>query len=375
MEEKQSKFKLWLKKEKSIIINEFKGEPIKTKIKNYLYMVLGAILLAIGSEFFYIPMNIISGGVSSLGLIFNMIPVLNKLSVEVYILIFNWGFFLLGLFTLGLKYSLKTLLVTLLYPLFIMLFRLIIDVTVVNEVHILNIAEVAQKTISLSGTFEISGDGVLAIAYIVSAVVGGFITGAGVGFAMIGGGSSGGTDALILLAHKYLHISPAIASFIIDTVIIIAGFFVNGMNIIITLVGITTAFIVAMVIDWLFLRKNQCYVALICSKKWEEINKYIIEELERGTTLIQAEGGYSRTQSPIIEVCFNKNEYGQISNTVNSIDPNAFVTVVKASEIVGYGFTRNTPLVDVKDVAISSDEAQRIINKARKKANKKDEEL
>lgn len=358
--------KTFFRKQLKTIKHEFTSEPPKKMIKNMALVIIGAFLLALGTEFFFVPLNIIGGGVSSLALIFNSLPGFNHISVENYILIINWGFFFVGLVTLGLKYSLKTLIVTIAYPLFVLFIDFIINI-VSNNIFNINVSQITGFTM---GNITIDDNSAKAISYIVGAVLGSFLNGTGVALALAGGGSSGGTDVFVLLLHKYLHVPVGTGSFIADFSVILIGFFINSMNLLPTLVGIMAAFLVSLMIDKVYLSRSQYYMAFIVSKKWKEINDYILEKVGRGTTIIKAQGGFSGVDTMLLEVCFDQHDYNQIESIINRIDPNAFVTVMRTQEIVGYGFTRDTPEADAKDLALSPDEAQRIILKARRKKEK-----
>lgn len=362
----KEKVKSFFNSQWKTIKREFTSEPLNKMIKNTALVIIGAFLLALGTEFFFVPLNIIGGGVSSLALIFNSLPGMNKISVETYILIINWIFFFIGLFTLGLKYSLKTLIVTIAYPLFVLLIDFIIKF-VSNNYFNLNVSLINGFTM---GNITIDDNSAKAIAYIVGAVLGSFLNGVGVALALAGGGSSGGTDVIVLLLHKYFHLAVGTGSFIVDFSIILIGFFTNSMNLLPTLVGVMAAFLVSVTLDKVYLSRSQYYMAFIVSKKWKEINDYILEKIGRGTTIIKAQGGFSGVDSMLLEVCFDQHDYFQIESIINRIDPNAFVTVMRTQEIVGYGFTRDTPESEAKDIALSPDEAEKIILKARKKKKK-----
>lgn len=364
----KEKVKKWWSKQKETIRRELTSEPPVKMLKNTALVIIGAFLLALGTEYFFVPMNIIGGGISSLAIILNSIPFLSNVSVETFILIINWCFFFVGLVTLGLKYSLKTLLVTIAYPLFVLLIDLVID-TVSTKFFNINISMIDGFTM---GNVQISRDGAMIIAYLISAVLGAFLTGTGVALALAGGGSSGGTDVLVLLMNKYLRIGVGAGSFIVDSVIITIGFFINSMNLLPTLVGIMAAFLVSVTLDKVYLSRSQYYMAFIVSKKWKEINDYILQQVGRGTTVIKAQGGYSGNDTMLLEVCFDQHDYFQIEAIINRIDPSAFVTVIRTQEIVGYGFTRDTEEVDAKDLALSPTEAERILLRSKKK---KEEQL
>jgi uncharacterized membrane-anchored protein YitT (DUF2179 family) len=360
------RLKSWCRDKLQVVKDEFTSEPPKKMIKNNLFILLGALVFAFGDSFFLLPMNIVSGGTSSLAIITNAIPGADGISVQAYIVIYTWLLFALGLFTLGIKYSLKTLLFTIAYPLFVLLFNYLIGVSVVtvkgNPIHILDITEMHDILIA-NGTIT-DKESLLTMSYLMAAILGGLVIGVGIGLAFIGGGSSGGTDVFNLLLNKYFHVKVGTGSFLCDFLLIFAGFFANGFNLLASMIGILSAILCSLMIDKVFLGYNQYYVALVVSKKWSEINDYINQNFERGTTLIKAQGGFTRVDSMLLEVCFDSRDYQVIQEIITHIDPNAFVTIIRAQEIVGYGFSRDTPQVNMKDLALPPDEAQRLLLKS-----------
>lgn len=360
----------WAKRQFEILKREFTSEPPRKIIKNLLLVFFGAVLVAFGDSFFIIPMNIISGGVASISMLLYKIPGFQVLSINTYVLIISWFFFLLGLILLGLKYSLHTLIYTITYPLIVMFFTFLINNVVVDGIRIFDITALG-KDIEISNGITISfsenKDAMLLLAYFVSSIVGGLLMGSGMGLTLAGGGSSGGTDVINLLANKYLHIKVGTSSFIVDSCLILAGFFTNGFNLLPTLVGLITALLCSIMIDKVFLGNNQYYLAMVISKKWVDINEFINEHLGRGTTLLKAQGGYTKNDTVVLEVCFDRVDYNIILESINAIDPNAFVTIVQTKEILGYGFSRTTPKADKQDVAMSADEARKLVSKARTK--------
>ncbi len=363
-----SKLGRWLQKEKNIIIKEFTSEPPKKIIKNILFVLLGALVYSIGDSFFLIPMGVICGGVTSLSLIFHSLPGFQALSVQTYVLIITWLFFAIGLFTIGLKYSLKQLVFSIAYPLFDFLFEWVLNVAVINSVPILDLSKISQDIVFASGSaIPASSDGMLAISYLIAAIFGGAITGAGIGFTFVGGGSSGGTDVINILNNKYFGIRIGTSSFLMDFLIITGGFFANGYNLVPTMVGLMAAFICSYMIDKVYLGNNRYYLAQIVSAKWEEINDFINKQLGRGTTLLVSKGGYTKKDITVVEACFDKQDYALIKQSIYQIDPNAFVTFMSTTEILGYGFSRDKPRVDKKDMTISVEEARKLQDKAKKK--------
>lgn len=361
--------KEWFKTQIEIIKDEFTNEPPLKILKNFLFIFLGACIVAFGDAFFLIKMDIIAGGVSSISLLIYKIPGFDALSINVYVLIVTWVFFFLGLILLGVKYAFHTLIYTITHPLMNMFYSFLIKNVTVDGVNILDITQIC-KDISISGgtiSATTNQDAMLILAYFVAAIIGGLLVGSGIGFTLSGGGSSGGTDVINLLANKYLHVKVGTSSFVIDSCLIIAGFFTNGYNLLPTLVGLIAALLCSIMIDKVFMGNNQYYLAMIISSKWEDINNFINNELGRGTTIFKGMGGYTKKDSYILEVCFDRQDYNIIRETINTIDPNAFFTVMQTKEVLGYGFSRNTPKAKKKGVTITAEEARHLISKARTK--------
>jgi len=101
-----------------------------------------------------------------------------------------------------------------------------------------------------------------------------------------------------------------------------------------------TAFVSALVIDKLFLGESGAFIAQIVSDNYEEINSMIIEKLERTTTIATIEGGYSRKRKKMLILSFATREYAELMNIIRQADEKAFVTIHRAHEINGEGWSK-----------------------------------
>ena len=193
---------------------------------------------------------------------------------------------------------------------------------------------------------------------LLAAVFGGIFVGVGCGLTFLGGGSTGGVDIPALIAQKYFKIRVSYVSFGTDFAIIIAGFIVSLVKfdssiaegtlspLVLSLIGIVAAFLQSFMMDKVFLGSKKSYIAYIISSKYEEINEFIIQKMDRGATILNVEGGYSHQGLKMIKVCFDFNEYALLKDTLDKIDPTAFVSVVRAQEIHGLGFENKSELFD-----------------------------
>ena len=104
--------------------------------------------------------------------------------------------------------------------------------------------------------------------------------------------------------------------------------------------AISSAFVSALVIDYVFLGSGKAFVANIVSDKSDEISRAVIERLGRTTTILDAVGGYTGKPKKVIIVSFTIRQYRELMNIVNQADKLAFVSISRAHEINGEGFTR-----------------------------------
>ena len=187
-----------------------------------------------------------------------------------------------------------------------------------------------------------SGNGPNAGNFILAGLFGGVLIGAGVSITFVGGGSSGGVDVLTFLFEKYLKIRQSIASFIVDGSIILVGLIILLTNdpsfLLPCLAGIISAFVSAVAIEFIYNRPQSSYQVDIISDKWEEISNFAQQELERGTTIIKAQGGFHGDERIILRIVFDKRQYGKIRAYIAKTDPKAFVTYTRTNAVFGEGF-------------------------------------
>ena len=145
--------------------------------------------------------------------------------------------------------------------------------------------------------------------------------------------------------EKHWKIKESVASFIIDGTVALFGvivFAVNRENLIPCLCGMVSAFIAALMIEHIYIGGQTSYQVDIISEHWEEISRYAQDQLERGATIIRAEGGYKGEERVILRIVFDKRQYRQLRKYIASVDPKAFVTFTQTNAVYGEGFKKNS---------------------------------
>ena len=273
-------------------------------IKKILLTELGTFIFALAIGLFILPSKILSGGVAGITALINAyIPV----SEDIMTIILNLALFLLGSIFLGKEFFLNTLVFSVSYP-FMILF-----VTRVMP------------------TYEI--DPLLASIY------GGIIGGIGMGIMFRNGGSSGGTDAIALIVEKYFHVRIGTTMMIMDGITVLFGLYIYGINAV--LIGLICVFLMTFALE----KTMDVYGGVkakkfeIISDKYEEIQKVVLEKISRGTTVIDAEGGFTGNKKKMLIVVVSDDQYGAIKEEIDRIDPSAFVIITDTNDVNGEGFT------------------------------------
>ena len=303
----------------SIKIKYTKAELL-LQLKNLSLVVLGTLVLAFGCAIFVVPFDLVTGGVTGISIIIDEI-IQGAIPIDIVIGVITWALFFLGLLFLGWDFAIKTLASTIIYPLAIYLFMNLVSPDV------------------LGGVFYLQGSIHSDISLIISALFGGLCVGTGCALTFLGGGSTGGMDILAFILCKFFKKwKSSTVIFIIDATTVVLGLFVIG-DLIHTLLGIISAWIGAMVIDRIFIGRGRALTAQIVSDKHEEINLAIREEVRRTTTMFVATGGYSGEPKTVLSVTFTMRQYADLMNVIKRIDKTAFVSITRAHEINGEGWT------------------------------------
>ena len=286
-------------------------ELARYKLLEYFYILIGTFLTALGVVLFANPAKIANGGVTGIAII--LFHTLN-FEVGVSILILSIPLFFLGIFIFGREYGLKSLVGTILYSGFTILLT---------------------RMLGVEGIISYENN----VSYLLSAIYGGILFGAGLGFVMKSGANTGGTDILAQVFAKYTSLTLGNAMFIIDAVIIGFSVFIFGIEA--ALYAIITIYITSVGIDKVLLGfgSYSSKTIYIISKKRDEIRAIILKDLNHGGTILEGKGLYTDRDRPVIMTVMPNNKIGRFTNNIHQIDKEAFIIVHDAYQVMGEGFT------------------------------------
>ena len=267
------------------------------------------------SELLTIHFNgILGGGTSGFSLIIRNLffqNVINSdLIIENIITITTIVLFILGTIFLGKKFALKTLLSTVLCPLFIYLFKL----DMFNELH------------SQINMFD----------PLVCSILGGLFMGVGCGIIYKKGGSTGGFDVPGLIINKFFKFKLSIVFLIQDGILVLLAL-IAKFSIYEIVIGLISVIAYSIAVDITQHLTEQAYFCDIISEKWKEINEEILL-LDRGTTIVDVIGGFSGKERKMIKTMIGKNQYLTIIDIVKRNDPNAFMSIARTHNVFGEGY-------------------------------------
>lgn len=280
---------------------------LRTGVRHYIIIIAGTLLMAMSINLVYEPLEMVTGGVTGLAIVIKYLTgFIVKGGIPIWLsnTVLNIPLFLAALKLMGKKY-LKT---------------------------------TVFATISLSvALYIIPTYNIVYQDYLLAAVFGGVLGGAGLGLVFVASASTGGTDLVATLINKYkpYHSIPRIL-IVIDGVIVATG--VAAFGITKALYAIIAVYITTKVSDGILEGLKFAKMAYIISDNYDEIAKKIMVSLDRGVTGVSATGMYSNKDKKMLFCVVSKKEIVDLTEIVEEVDPNAFVIVSDVREVMGEGF-------------------------------------
>ncbi len=291
------------------------GKLKKNKdFKDYILILIGTTILALGINLFLVPSTLVTGGVTGIAI---MVEYLSKTYLNVAIPIWLTNFainiplFVIAIKQRGLSFGKKSLF---------------------SAIY-LSIA--LWFTAYIPNPFATESDLLLA------AIFGGALIGVGLGFVLRASATTGGTDMLATII-KYKHGKFPISKLImfVDSSIITMGFFVFGARK--AMYAVICVYVISKVVNSLLEGMHYAKAAFIISDKSDEIARKLIESVKRGATGIKAKGMYTKKDKDMLFVVVSKKEIHAVRQVVKNIDEKAFITITDVREVLGEGFIEDT---------------------------------
>lgn len=274
-------------------------------IKNILLIIFGSAIFALGFNMFLQPNNINAGGVSGLGQLLSHITGFG--SVAIWSVILNVPLFLLGLRRIGRNFFVGSL------------------------------AGLALSSLFLELSTTLPTPEVEAL---LGAIFGGVFTGVGLGMVFLAGASTGGSDIAARLLRPVLPDLPIGRIMMLIDIVIITLTGIVFVDISKTLYSAISLYVCSMVMDGLIYGLDYSGMAIIISDQHEAIGKAINSRLDRGVTVLDGSGFYSGEKKKVLLSAMKKRQTAELKAFVSEIDPDAFIILADAHQVLGDGFKR-----------------------------------
>ncbi len=303
--------------------------PVQRTIREYLMIVLALFPFALMVNWIFVPQNVVGAGLTGIcsiiyyatqGLLTDLFPEYGG-SIPLWIssLTINIILLLVAGLTVGWRFCIRTL------------------------IGVLALA-FWYRVIPMRDTPLIEDP-------VSACLVGGFVFGISLGIVMLNNGSSGGTDIVAMIIHSYRDVSLGKVMIICDALIIGCSYFlpipehllVDGMDVVDfkikrILYGLCMTVSYTVALDWIMARMRQSVQFFIFSNKYAEIATAINQTVNRGVTILDGTGWYSKQPMRVVTVLARKQESQMIFRIIKSVDPNAFVSQANVSGVFGQGF-------------------------------------
>ena len=289
--------------------------------KEYLILTLGILIYVAGWTIFMIPNNLIGGGLTGVSSIIQY-AVGIKMGYTYFVL--NAILLVTAFVVIGANFGGKTIYAIILASVGLNVLQDLIPATIIETLSVQN-------------------------GKLMSTIMGGILSGAGIGMSMSQGGSTGGTDIIALIVNKYRNISPGRIILWIDAVIILSSLAVPSYTaegelvpfaekITTVVYGLILITVNGYVIDLYLSGSKQSVQLFIMSRKYEEIADAITKDIHRGVTVLPAVGWYTKKENHVLMVVTRKTDLNFLLKYIKTIDNDAFLSVSSVSGVYGNGF-------------------------------------
>ncbi|SHE70030.1 YitT family protein [Clostridium fallax] len=274
------------------------------KLKEFLIITVGFILVAIAVQYFYVPNNITGGGITGIAMV--VCHYFPSMSMGVLMTIMNIVLFAIAFVVLGSGFGAKTL-----YAAFGLSFTMTFMEKYLN-IHAL------------------TSDVMLA------SIIGTLLLGSGLGMVFTQNASTGGTDIIAKIINKFFHINMGKCMQSVDIIVVMMIAVAFGISS--GLYAVVCVLLNGIIIDKVIEGFSSTKQVMIITNRTKEIRNYITSEINRGCTIVKGEGGYTGHENKIIYCVMDRHQLVRLRKSMKEIDEDAFIIVNDAHEVLGTGF-------------------------------------
>ena len=283
-------------------------------IRDYALIIVAALIQAVSLRLFFVPADLASGGVSGIA---QLIHHFTGWPIGFMILLGNIPLFALGWrFLGGVRFALRTAVAVFMYSAFT-------DLLV--QTPLFGLGGAGTRLIN-----DLQGD------IFLNALYGAIVSGVGYGLVYRARGTSGGSDVLARILNHYRGVPMTQSYLMVDTVVILGAGFVFGWKA--ALYAMIALYVSGLVAESTLEGGGTVRTAIIVTSEAEAISARVLEELERGATILEGMGAYTGAGRPVLYCVITRAEVATLKAIVQEVDPRAFMVIGVAHEALGEGF-------------------------------------
>jgi len=302
--------------------------------RDYVGILAGAVLFGVAYSWFLFPFRISPGGIGGLA---QILYHFTGVSESFWMFGFNIPLFVVGYVFVGKQFGIRS---------FAGMFMSNVMCWVFDPRHLNFIPGASKYVFNVAGTDELprysaflSGSSEMDV--LLASIAGSTLLGVGLGLIFKFRGSTGGTDIPVAILKKYTGVSISAGYWMVESLIILlVGAAFGEPKLVIW--GYLTLFLCTRMTDLAAEGMPYVKACMIITQRPDEVRNAIFTTLNRGVTFLKAEGGYDRQPLDVIYVCVHRRQVMVIQRLVKEIDPEAFVVLHDAYDVMGYGFKKRT---------------------------------
>lgn len=294
---------------------------IAKSVKEYFLIAVGMAIYTLGWTIFLTPNNLVGGGVTGVS---SIIQYATGIKMGYSYLLINVFLLLISFLVIGPMFGAKTIYAIILASIGLNVFQVIVPQSIIQDFALSN-------------------------GKLMCAIIGGIMTGVGIGISISQGGSSGGTDIIALIVAKYRNISPGRMILWMDVIIILSSLLVPSrmpdgslmkfdIKFVTVIYGLILVTINGTVVDLYLSGSRQSVQLFIFSRHYADIADMIARDFHRGVTVLDGEGWYTKENIKVLTVVTRKTDVNLILRSIKAIDNDAFLSISSVTGVYGRGF-------------------------------------
>ena len=282
-------------------------------VKDYLILTVASFLFAFAWEGFMIPNGMSAGGMMGLCTIVQYATG-GFIQAQYSYIVINAVLIIVAVLAMGIGFGFKT-------------------------IYCIVVSSLAMGLVgSLDFLHSAPGEFLFIQERVLIPVFAGAIEAIGIGLILRYGGSTGGTDIISLMVNKYWPISLSMIYLVTDVIICSLLLFLPEKNFSDMCYGLEELVVFSLMIDIVVGGKRSSYQLLVFSEHYKEIADHIINNMDRGVTLLKAQGWYTKKDKDVLLILINQKELPSLTRVIKEVDPRAFMSISPTNNVYGEGF-------------------------------------